>query len=161
MTGIDTKFTVDLTDFISDEKIVKLAEKILEDRITKRIDEIIATRTRYGIGDVVDQILVKVAERYVNDLSSNEIREKLSNRCKDIIDNKCKDIDDIITFNDHLSYELKDIISKYVNEHSLELQNIMKGRIEDKLIDIVNDNIADIIAKRINMKKVIKEILQD
>lgn len=62
MTGIDTKFTVDLTDFISDEKIVKLAEKILEDRITKRIDEIIATRTRYGIGDVVDQILVKVAE---------------------------------------------------------------------------------------------------
>lgn len=150
----------DITKYISEDQMKEIYERVFTEECKKYIDERYNQWRKYS-KPVIDVILEKVCYMYAEKLAP-EYESKFLDICKKVIDEDRSMHDD---YDDTIAYAMSNALmvvgKEYIKEHEGELQELIKGTVETAAKNLVPDAFTYELSKRINMKSIMKEILQN
>lgn len=154
-----TSQPLDFSNYLTESQMRIIAEKIYEEQLTKWVDNVLRSRKDFN-GTITDQILYATAATYVKKLSE-KFEEDFLRRCKEEIHRDTPVTKDESTFRQGLVYELQQAGKKYIEANLQSIQSEMKNQIHSQAKDVVAEGFTSEISRKIDVKKILREILLD
>jgi hypothetical protein len=129
--------------------------------MTIYVDQVIKNRTDGSTGSIVDQIMQAAARSYVEKFAPEFESAFMQRYREEIFRNVVPNNSDEQTFRQGLTWELQKVAQKYIEKNSDILEIEMKNTIHHEANLLSLDKFSYLIANKINIEDIIKEILKD
>lgn len=150
----------DLTKYLSDEEIQKIAQRVFEERISFKVDNIIKTRTEANHKSLTDMVFDKVILKYVEQLTpkfENQLLEKINMISEG-------DWKEESAYGDSLYqtviYGLSKCIGEYIDDHRYQVTDLIIDRIHNVVENLTDDALRSIIKTKFPIDNIIEIILK-
>lgn len=152
---------IDLSKYITEETIGIIARKMIEDKLSLRIDNMInGIISTYEVG--LDQIVFeRIIDRYIDKLTP-KFESSLIKCINKVIDEDWDKGDDLYNSMHYTTINgLSDCIRKYIKDNHEKVCESLKNRIDETIRSIGDDRLRKMITDRININDILRQVFSE
>lgn len=158
--SVDPEYTIngfDVSKYLDLNQMKRIVTEIYRENVTAHVKEIIKNRS-FGGTTILDFCLGEVAKQIVQEMSSS-IKTELEDHVKYVMNRTSSDQDEY-TFDRMILGSLDSVARWYVDSHKEELEPILKERMKDAVDKLSIDRLVTMVERKIDLKSVLKEVLE-
>ena len=140
--------------------MISIAEEIYRTKVTEYVDAILNNRKEAGCGNIVQQILTGIVNKYSQDMV-DQYKDDFLKIFKEVInmDLPASNDEDEKCFARSIQWALERCATKYIEEHPDEIIDVMKEKIYESSKVMVDKNLSYSLSRKI--EKTANKIVED
>ena len=161
--NINWQFPYDIMNYLSTNTMISIAEEIYRTKVTEYVDAILNNRKEAGCGNIVQQVLTGIVNKYSQDMA-DQYKDDFLKIFKEVInmDLPASNDEDEKCFARSIQWALDRCATKYIEEHPDEIIDIMKEKIYESSKVMVDKNLSYSLSRKIEetANKIVGELFE-
>lgn len=139
--NLETPF--DITNYLDVNQMRDIAKEVYTVKVTEYVDAILHNRKEAGCGNIVQQILTEVVNKYTTDMI-DQYKDDFLKIFKKVInmDLPASGDEDEKCFARAIQWKLENCATEYIKDHPDEIVDVMKSKINDIAKDMISQKLS-------------------